>query len=120
MPPPDERFREIDIFAKNPRPGERAKSSAWATCLGVSRATAIKPDAAYVLQIHEGVKFLDGGTRCTVAEWISPTPEEAMCSLTRRTDISKCGREVRSVRSRHLRRSARLRIGNELSTICLG
>ena len=58
MPLPSERLRGIDIFAKSPRPSERAKSSAWATCLEVSRATAIKPDAAYVAQTHEIVKFL--------------------------------------------------------------
>src|SRR5215204_5055154 len=45
MPPPDERLMEDQDIAKSPRPGARAKSSAWAGCLGLSRATAIKPDA---------------------------------------------------------------------------
>jgi glycosyltransferase involved in cell wall biosynthesis len=31
-------------FAKSPRPGARAKCSAWAKCLGICRATAFKPD----------------------------------------------------------------------------
>jgi hypothetical protein len=44
IPPPTFDCLVHDIFAKSPRPGERAKSSAWAKCLEVSRATAIKPD----------------------------------------------------------------------------
>jgi hypothetical protein len=93
MPLPGERLREIGRFAKSPRPGERAKSSAWATCLGVSRATAIKPDVGYVLRNNEGVKFFIVtcfvGSPCAmqVADRVSPIRREAMSDLTPRTDI---------------------------------
>jgi hypothetical protein len=43
-------------------PKASARRAGNEQCLGdmpwISRATAIKPDAAYVLQIHERVKFL--------------------------------------------------------------
>jgi hypothetical protein len=57
MPPPDERLMEDQDIAKSPQPGARAKSSAWAVCLGLSRATAMKPDAPYVVQDGEKVKL---------------------------------------------------------------
>jgi hypothetical protein len=40
----DENDLEIVAFAKRLRPDKRSKCSAWAKCLEVSRATAIKPD----------------------------------------------------------------------------
>src|ERR1700682_2270906 len=36
-------------FRQSPRPGERAKCSAWAVCLGY-RATAIKPGDNHLMQ----------------------------------------------------------------------
>jgi hypothetical protein len=56
MPPPDERLMEDQDIAKSPRPGARAKSSAWAGCLGLSRATAIKPDSRYLSDSSDKVK----------------------------------------------------------------
>src|ERR1700719_21048 len=44
-------------FATYPRPGERAKCSAWANALG-SRATAFEPDAEYLVQSAMGVNCL--------------------------------------------------------------
>ena len=49
MPLPNSGFYGNSTFRQSPWPGERAKYSAWAKCLGY-RATAIKLGNAYLMQ----------------------------------------------------------------------
>ena len=49
MPLPNSGFYGNLTFRQSLRPGERAKCSAWAICLGY-RATAIEPDSAHLMQ----------------------------------------------------------------------
>src|SRR5258708_31648722 len=49
MPLPNSGFYGNSTFRQSRWRGERAKCSAWAKCLGY-RATAIKPDNAYLMQ----------------------------------------------------------------------
>src|SRR5262245_51081802 len=60
---PNKRLMENSHFAKSPRPSERAQSSAWAICLGISRATAIQPDNRYLAMEEPKFKNLPQTSR---------------------------------------------------------
>jgi len=50
---------EIRHIAKSPLPDQRVSCSAWAICLGVSRATAMWPDNRYVASGEGYVNTID-------------------------------------------------------------
>ena len=85
MPLPNSGFYGNSTFRQSPWPGERAKCSAWAKCLGY-RATAIKPGNAYLMQknnresitLHldssslRGRQAAFGGRSCQLARMTDP------------------------------------------------
>jgi hypothetical protein len=84
MPPPVGDLR-METFPNSPRPGERAKRSAWAGMPWVSRATALRPDNDF----HKAERAPRQYSRISITGTASDRPGGFLSATTRPDALSQ-------------------------------